>query len=110
MSVGKSQEQTPSIFVAGSQVDEYIHQGDRKLREIKAASGRRSGLNWIWFRLPFHPDVTLGYTSGYLQVRGVDNCLPVSPLAVCECRAGTWVEEKGYRLEVCLTRRYSVYS
>jgi hypothetical protein len=32
--------------------------------------------------------VTLGYTSGYLQVRGVDNCLPVSPLAVCElsCR------------------------
>jgi hypothetical protein len=23
--------------------------------------------------------VTLGYIAGYLQVRGVDNCLPVSP-------------------------------
>jgi hypothetical protein len=31
-------------------------------------------------------------------VRGVDNCLPVSPLAVCECRAGTLVEEEGNRL------------
>jgi hypothetical protein len=35
-------------------------------------------------------------------VRGVDNYLPVSPLAVCECRAGIWVEEKGDRLEVYL--------
>jgi hypothetical protein len=53
--------------------------------------------------------VTLGYTSGYLQVRGVDNYLPVSPLAMCECRAGIWVKEKGNRLEVYLTRRCLVY-
>ena len=36
--------------------DEYITQGDGKFRQIKAASGRRSALDWVWFRRPFHPD------------------------------------------------------
>jgi hypothetical protein len=31
-------------------------------------------------------------------MRGVDNYLSVSLLAVCECRAGTWVKEKDSRL------------
>jgi hypothetical protein len=43
--------------------------------------------------------ITLGYTLGYLQVRGIDNYLPISLLAVCEYRAGTWVKEKGSRLK-----------
>jgi hypothetical protein len=41
-------------------MSEYIHQGDGKLREIKAASGRRSGFSWILFRRPFHPDCIYG--------------------------------------------------
>ena len=41
-------------------MSEYIHQGNGKLREIKAAGGRRSALNWIWFRRPFHPDCECG--------------------------------------------------
>ena len=35
--------------------DEYIDQRHGRFREIKAASGWRSALNRIWFRLPFHP-------------------------------------------------------
>ena len=41
--------------------DEYIDQRHGRFREIKAASGRRSALNWNRFRRPFHPDCTYGY-------------------------------------------------
>jgi hypothetical protein len=36
--------------------DKYITKRHGKLRKIKAASGRRSAVDWIWFRRPFHPD------------------------------------------------------
>ncbi len=40
--------------------DEYIHPRHGRFREIKAAGGRRSGFDWIWFRRPFHPDRMYG--------------------------------------------------
>jgi hypothetical protein len=40
--------------------DEYIDPRHGMLREIKAAGGRASGLDWIWFRRPFHPDRMYG--------------------------------------------------
>jgi hypothetical protein len=38
----------------------YAVQRHGKFRQIKAASGRRSALDWIWFRWPFHPDCEYG--------------------------------------------------
>jgi hypothetical protein len=44
-------------------MSEYIHQGNGKLREIKAASGRRPGLNWIWFGALFTRIVYAGQNA-----------------------------------------------
>ena len=40
--------------------DEYITKRHGKFRQIKAASSRRSALDRIWFRRPFHPDCGYG--------------------------------------------------
>jgi hypothetical protein len=36
--------------------DEYIDQRHGRFRQIKAAGGRASALNWHRFRHPFHSD------------------------------------------------------
>jgi hypothetical protein len=46
--------------------DEYIDLRPGRRREIKAAGGRRSALNWIWFRRPFHPDRMYGEKSAWM--------------------------------------------
>jgi hypothetical protein len=38
---------------------------DREFREIKAAGGRRSALDWSWFRRPFHSDCNYGEVCPY---------------------------------------------
>jgi hypothetical protein len=64
----------------------------------------------------YYKRVTPGYTAGGLQVGGVDNCLPVSRLALYQWCAGTRGgldvgpdrrEAVGFDL---VTRRCSVYS
>jgi hypothetical protein len=40
--------------------NEYITRRYGKFRQIKAAGGWRSALDWIWFRRRFHPDCEYG--------------------------------------------------
>jgi len=49
-----------ATLVRAWDVNEYITQRHDKFQQIKAASGQRLALDWIWFRLPFHPDCEYG--------------------------------------------------